>query len=241
MQVPNVIATTKATPELVATGVQVVIQPRVIAAGPPGLNGKDGVDGTGGGASAVTSVAGRQGDVTLAKTDVGLGNVDNTSDASKPVSGPQATAIGLKADASATTTALGTKEATANKGQANGYAGLDGGGKVPAAQLPAYVDDVLEYANLAAFPGTGSAGLIYVTLDTNKTYRWSGSVYTEISPSDVNSVAGRTGVVVLTKADVALSNVDNTSDANKPISTATATAFTQSNLKALAFAVALGN
>ena len=82
------------------------------------------------------------------------------------------------------TTALGfTPENLANKAVANGYASLDGSGKVPSAQLPSYVDDVLEYANLAAFPGTGSSGIIYVTQDTNKTYRWTGSAYVEISPS----------------------------------------------------------
>ena len=62
---------------------------------------------------------------------------------------------------------------TSAKGAAGGVAGLDEAGKVPAAQLPSYVDDVLEYANLAAFPVTGEAGKIYVALDTNKTYRWS--------------------------------------------------------------------
>jgi hypothetical protein len=82
------------------------------------------------------------------------------------------------------TTALGfTPENIANKAVANGYASLDGSGKVPSAQLPSYVDDVLEYANLAAFPATGSSGIIYVTQDTNKTYRWTGSAYVEISPS----------------------------------------------------------
>lgn len=80
--------------------------------------------------------------------------------------------------------ALGfTPENVANKGQINGYASLDGGGKVPAAQLPSYVDDVLEFANLAALPGTGADSIIYVTEDTNKTYRWSGSAYVEISAS----------------------------------------------------------
>lgn len=53
-------------------------------------------------------------------------------------------------------------------------------GKVPSSQLPSYVDDVLEYANLAAFPVTGETGKIYVTLDTNFTYRWSGSAYVQI-------------------------------------------------------------
>lgn len=54
-------------------------------------------------------------------------------------------------------------------------------GKVPTSQLPAFVDDVLEYANLAAFPTAGESGKIYVAQDTNKTYRWSGTAYVEIS------------------------------------------------------------
>lgn len=65
----------------------------------------------------------------------------------------------------------------------NGLVKLDSGGKVAAAQLPSYVDDVIEAANFAALPGTGATGVMYVTLDTNKTYRWSGSAYVEISPS----------------------------------------------------------
>lgn len=56
-------------------------------------------------------------------------------------------------------------------------------GKVPASQLPSYVDDVMEFANFAAFPVTGESGKIYVALDTNLTYRWGGSSYVEISPS----------------------------------------------------------
>lgn len=56
-------------------------------------------------------------------------------------------------------------------------------GKVPASQLPGFVDNVQEYANLAAFPATGESGKIYVAQDTNKTYRWSGSGYIEISAS----------------------------------------------------------
>ena len=80
-------------------------------------------------------------------------------------------------------TELGQKESASNKGVANGYASLDGSGKVPSAQLPSYVDDVVEGANLASLPATGETGKIYVTLDTNKTYRWSGSAYVEISAS----------------------------------------------------------
>ena len=74
-------------------------------------------------------------------------------------------------------------EQTSAKNTANGYCGLDSSGTVASAQLPSFVDDVLEYTNLAGFPGTGSTGKIYVALDTGKVYRWSGSVYVEISPS----------------------------------------------------------
>ena len=68
-------------------------------------------------------------------------------------------------------------------GVANGVATLGSDGKVPAAQLPSYVDDVLEYANKAGFPATGESGKIYVDLATNKTYRWGGTTYVEISAS----------------------------------------------------------
>ena len=74
---------------------------------------------------------------------------------------------------------------TAQKGQPNGVAELDGNGKVPQAQLPSYVDDVLEYADLSGFPTTGETGKIYVAIDSNKTYRWSGSAYVEISEGAV--------------------------------------------------------
>lgn len=69
------------------------------------------------------------------------------------------------------------------KGSANGVAELGSDGKVPSSQLPSYVDDVLEYDSLSAFPATGETGKIYVAKDTNKTYRWSGTAYVEISPS----------------------------------------------------------
>jgi len=54
-------------------------------------------------------------------------------------------------------------------------------GKIPASQLPGFVDDVLEYADVASFPETGEAGKIYIALDTNKTYRWATSTYIIIS------------------------------------------------------------
>lgn len=104
---------------------------------------------------------------------------------------------------------------------------LESGGTIPAGLLPSYVDDVVEVASFSALPVTGETGKIYVTLDNNKTYRWGGSAYVEISASPgstdavpegntnkyfttqraadaapVKSVAGRTGDVVLTPSDV---------------------------------------
>jgi hypothetical protein len=134
------------------------------------------------------------------------------------------------------------------KNVANGYCGLDPNGSVAASQLPSYVDDVLEYADLAGFPATGTTGKIFVAIDTGKVYRWSGTVYIEISPSPgstdgvtegstnlyftnarasaaapVQSVAGRTGAVSVTATDVGLGNVDNTSNATERAATATLT------------------
>lgn len=241
----------------------------------------------------VQSVAGRTGTVSLSKSDVGLGNVDNTSDANKPVSTAQAaadSAVQTAAASDATTkanaaqahavqrsnhtgtqaiatidglqSALDNKANTshahddryytesevdtflAGKQAAGNYATLING-TVPPSQLPSYMDDVLEFTNAAAFPTVGETGKIYVGLTDNKTYRWSGSAYIEISASPgstdaipegsvnlyytnerasaaapVQSVAGRTGAVTLAKSDVGLGNVDNTSDVNKPVSTA---------------------
>ena len=137
---------------------------------------------TGGG--TVTGVKGeaeaeyRTGKVNITRANIGLGNADNTSDMNKPVSTAQQAAIdAVKEDAA------GKYIPLTQKGAASGVASLDSTGKVPSSQLPSYVDDVLEYDSLSGFPGTGESGKIYVAKDTNKTYRWSGSGYVEISAS----------------------------------------------------------
>jgi hypothetical protein len=79
---------------------------------------------------------------------------------------------------------------------------LDSSNLIPSAILPSYVDDVLEFADLAAFPATGESGKIYVALDTNKQYRWSGSTYVQITSGAVDSVNGATGIVVLDAGDI---------------------------------------
>lgn len=70
-----------------------------------------------------------------------------------------------------------------SKGVASGVATLDTAGKVPASQLPGFVDDVLEYTSKTAFPATGETGKIYIDTDTNLQYRWSGTQYIIISAS----------------------------------------------------------
>ena len=103
--------------------------------------------------------------------------------------------------------------------------------KVPTGNLPSYVDDTVEgyyktanglfyldsgYTQLI----TGETGKIYISLDTNKTYRWSGSVYVYITSGAVDSVNNKTGVVVLNPTDVGAAPsvhthaqyVDNTSN-----------------------------
>ena len=218
-------------------------------------------------ADVVTSVAGKTGDVTLVKADVGLGDVDNTSDANKPISTATQTALDAKADLV--------------------------GGLIPTSQIPAiaiteFLGSVGSEAAMLALTGQlgdwclrtdKAVGYVIVGADTSVIAGWEaftvpGSAVTSINtqvgdvvlgasdvgaattaqgaladsavqpgdnvsdlnndagyitlaevPADVvTSVAGRTGDVVLVKADVGLGNVDNTSDANKPISTATQTA-----------------
>jgi hypothetical protein len=91
-------------------------------------------------------------------------------------------------------------------------------GIIDAARLPSFVDDVLEFANLGSFPTTGETGKIYIALDTNKAYRWSGTVYIYITSGAVDSVnagnaitvSSTTGVVTVNHADTSsVANVDN--------------------------------
>lgn len=126
------------------------------------------------------------------------------------------------ADVAGLQTALDGKQASGT------YATLDLTGKIPASQLPSFVDDVVEVADLTALNAlTGETSKIYVNLDTGKIYRWSGSVFVEISSSPgstdsvpegvnnlyftpnraafaapVQSVAGKTGNVTLSASDI---------------------------------------
>ncbi len=137
------------------------------------------------------------------------------------------------------------------KGQANGYASLDSNGKVPIGQLDTAVLGGLKYmgtwnaatnspaipaaalANKGQYYKVGTAGTTSVGGYTDwQVGDWvlsDGTIWDKIDNTDkVQSVSGKTGAVTLVKADVGLSNVDNTTDLNKPVSNATLTAL---NLK----------
>lgn len=139
---------------------------------------------------------------TYSKAEVGLGNADNTADASKNVLSATRLATartinGVSFDGTANiTVADNTKIPTSQRGVANGVATLDANGQVPSSQLPSFVDDVIEayynsvsdkmYSDSAkTIVITGESGKIYVDLTTNNSYRWSGSTYVQIVSSDL--------------------------------------------------------
>ena len=120
-------------------------------------------------------------------TQVVMGNDTRLSD-SRPASDVSAWAK-ASTKPSYTATEVGAIATTA-KGANNGVAELDSNGKVPSAQLPSFVDDVIEgyYYNSKFYKEsthtteiTGESGKIYIDLSTDKTYRWGGSSYVVIS------------------------------------------------------------
>lgn len=86
-------------------------------------------------------------------------------------------------------TALDGKISTTERGVSGGVATLDQFARIPASQLPSYVDDVLEFQSLANFPAVGEGGKIYIAINQGtaanptRQYRWTGSAYAEINPS----------------------------------------------------------
>jgi hypothetical protein len=159
------------------------------------------------------------------KFDVGLGNVDNTSDANKPIS-------------NATQSALNNKEDKSNKGITNGYASLDPVGKVPMSQIPDAIIGASRYqgtwnaaTNTPTIPAAALANQGYYysvavggstnidgisTWIVGDTIISNGSIWQKIPVANlVQSVNGKTGIVVVNKSDVGLGNVDNTSDSTK--------------------------
>lgn len=63
------------------------------------------------------------------------------------------------------------------------------GTKINQSYLPSYVDDILEFSDLANFPATGESGKIYVAIDSSKQYRWTGSAYLQITNGLIGSTS----------------------------------------------------
>ena len=169
----------------------------------------------------------------LTKSDVGLSQVDNSSDLNKPLSAATGAALAFKQDKN-------------EKGISNGYPSLDGGGKVPIAQIPDAVIGASQYqgtwnaaTNTPTIPAAavGNKGWYYSvsvagTTNINGINSWAvgdqiisnGTVWQKIvNVSAVSSVNTKTGAVVLVPADLSLGNVDNTSDATKNAAAVTLT------------------
>lgn len=157
------------------------------------------------------------GNVTVTKGDVGLGNVDNTSDAAKPISTATQTALDGKQGS------LGfTPENLANKAVAGGYASLDGSGRVPLAQLPTGTQTYIGTWNASTntptladgvgtlgqyyivnAPGTQNLGSGSVTYALGDNVIYNGSIWEKVANSGgVTSVNGMTGAVSLTTANI---------------------------------------
>ena len=199
-------------------------------------------------AAPVQAVNGYTGSVNLSKTDLGLSNVNNTSDREKPVSRATQAELDTKADGATVDAALATKYNTADAtaalalkldadkvAVANGVASLDALGKVPTDQIPAVsFSSVKVLGSEAEMLALSSAvvGSVVIRTDINKNYVLAAAnpavranwieLLTPAPP--VQTVNGYSGNVSITKADLGLGNVQNTSDADKVISTRTQTA-----------------
>ena len=152
----------------------------------------------------------------VTKDDLGLGDVDNTRDKDKPLS-------------LAVIAALSQKATLVN-------------GIIPSSNLPGYMDATVEVDNFASLPMPGGANQIYITRNTNKTYRWTGTTYVLINPTLAlgytagTAFPGDKGQQAyahtlrmdnphdVRASDLGLGDVDNTSDLNKPLTSAMTTA-----------------
>jgi hypothetical protein len=153
----------------------------------------------------------------VTKSMVGLGSVDNTSDASKPVSTATQTALDGKAATIHTHTianVTGLQTALDGKQASGSYAATVHTHTASAitdfssAVAAASPEEVVEYTTAASFPATGNASLLYRASDSSRLYAWVGGQYAEVGPTSVSvsasvtSVAGRTGAVTIAAADV---------------------------------------
>ena len=147
----------------------------------------------------------------VTKTMVGLGNVDNTSDANKPVSTAAQTALDLKANTTDVNTTLAAKvdKVTGKELSTNDYTTAE------KTKLAAITGTNTGDQDLSALATNSALALKANTTDVNTALNLKANL---ASPTFTGTVSG------VTKTMVGLGNVDNTSDANKPVSTAAQTA-----------------
>lgn len=147
----------------------------------------DAISGTNTGDETATTIKTKLGISTLSGVNTGdqTSVTGNAGTATKLQTARTINSVPFNGSADITINAVDStaRIASSEKGAANGVAPLGADLKIAATYLPSYVDDVLEYANQAAFPASGETGKIYVALDSNKPFRWSGSAYVEISAS----------------------------------------------------------
>ena len=188
----------------------------------------------------------------ITKGMVGLGYVDNTPDASKPISSAVQAALNVKATLVSPTftgTVSGITRAMVGLGSVDNTSDLNKpvstatqaaldlkatliGGVVAPAQLPSYVSDVIPVATLASFPAVGLADKIYIASDTNLTYRWAGSTYVavgmaagDIHASTVQYVPG--GSISAINTQAAIQSLDTSkAPLASPVFTGTVTGIT---------------
>jgi len=157
-------------------------------------------------------------DPANARANLVLNNIDNTSDAAKPLSDADIAALLLKVN-------------TDIVGQPSGLATLGADGKVPTTQIPPMsfttVQVVGDKATMLSLPEPVLIGSVVIRTDNNKNYVLAKTPASDSTNwvelrstggSNVQSVAGRIGNVTVNKNDVGLGNVDNTADLNKPVS-----------------------
>jgi hypothetical protein len=186
-------------------------------------------------AAPVQTVNGYTGSVNITKADIGLNEVDNTSDLSKPISNATQAALATKISSADAAAALNLKLDANKVGAVNGVASLNALGKVPTDQIPAIsfssVKVLGSQAEMLAL-STAVVGSVVIRTDVNKNFVLSvtpastiGNWIELLTPAPpVQTVNGYTGNISITKTDLGLGNVQNTSDADKAISTQTQTA-----------------
>lgn len=162
-------------------------------------------------AAPVSSVAGKVGDVSLDKSDVGLSSVDNTSDVNKPVSTAVQAALNTKADDAGVVHLAGSETIAGDK---------DFTGALTNGGVAVVVSDDARLADQRV-PQDGSVATAKLQDGAVAEAKLDSAVQAKLNAvPPVTSVSGRTGDVVLSNADVGLPDVENVKVLTVPVGTA---------------------